>query len=294
MVCLLPSLSMDMFFKQRYKEFGGDCRPVKLQKAIRVNTLKITSQQLQKRLEKRGVILQRIPFVKDGFYVVKTRHALVSIPEYLLGLFYIQDAASQVPAEVLHPKDDIVLDACAAPGGKTSQLATDAKVVIATEVDKERFKKLSYNLERLGIGNCIAYNIDVCTVQRSFPFILLDAPCSGNYMLEEGWFQKNSLQRIKERSSIQKQILSHLITNLNEKGVLVYSTCSLEPEEDECVIQHALDTFPVRLEPIDMIGEPGLKSAIGNDFDETMKYCRRFWPSKTRTIGFFVARLRKC
>ncbi|MDG6229721.1 MAG: RsmB/NOP family class I SAM-dependent RNA methyltransferase [Candidatus Thermoplasmatota archaeon] len=285
---------MDTFFKQRYKEYGGDCKPVNLRKAIRVNTLKISSQHLQRRLEKRGVILQKIPFVKDGFYVVKTKHSLVSIPEYLLGLFYIQDAASQVPAEILHPKDDVVLDACAAPGGKTSQLATEAKAVIATDIDKERFKKLSYNLERLGIKNCIAYNIDVCTVQKSFPFILLDAPCSGNYMLEKGWFQKNSIQRINERAVIQKQLLSHLIAILEKNGVLVYSTCSLEPEEDECNIQYALDNLPVRLEPMDMIGDPGLKSASGIDFDKTMRYCKRFWPSKTQTIGFFVARLRKC
>lgn len=285
---------MNTCFKQRYKEFGGDCRPVNIRKAIRVNTLKITSQHLQKRLVERGVVLQKIPFVKDGFYVVKTRHNLVSIPEYLLGLFYIQDAASQVPAEILNPTDEVVLDACAAPGGKTSQLATTAKAVIATEIDRERFKKISYNLERLGIKNCIAYNIDVQTVHSSFPYILLDAPCSGNYMLEEGWFQKNNLQRIQERAFKQKQLLSHLISILKKNGVLVYSTCSLEPEEDECVIQYALDNFPVELEQIDMIGEPGLKNAIGVDFDGTMRYCRRFWPSKTRTIGFFMARLRKC
>jgi len=281
-------------FEQRYKEFGGELKTFRLQKSIRVNTLKISSDELQQRLEKRGVKLKKIPFVENGLSVVRTKHNLVSTPEYLLGLFYIQDAASQVPAEVLHPKDGVVLDACAAPGGKTTQLASYANAVVATEIDKERFKKLAFNLERLGTRNCIAYNLDVLKVKKKFPFILLDAPCSGNYMLEKNWIHKNSLTRIKERSVIQKKLISHLLGRLDHNGVLVYSTCSLEPEEDECVVQYVLDNFKVKLEKIDTIGDPGLENAVGTTFDKSMKYCRRFWPSKTRTIGFFVARLRSC
>ncbi len=284
---------MDLFEK-RYKQFGGEIKQFHLQKSIHVNTSKISSDELQKRLEKRGVKLQKISFVDDGFFVLKTIHNLVSMPEYLLGLFYIQDAASPVPAQIVRPKDSLVLDACSAPGGKTIQLASMAQAVIAVDNDKERFKKLSYNLERIGVSNCIAYNIDVCHVKGSFPYILLDAPCSGNYMLEEGWFQKTSLKRIQERSENQKVLLSHLLTLLESDGVLVYSTCSLEPEEDEYVIQHALDHFDVKLEPIQTIGDPGLHHVFDREFDKTMRYCRRFWPSKTRTIGFFIARLRKC
>ena len=284
---------MDLF-EQRYREFGGEIKRFHLQRSIRVNTIKISCNRLQQRLEKRGFVLKKIPFVDNGFYVVRSKHNLVSTPEYLLGLFYIQDAASQVPAYILDPKDDIVLDACAAPGGKTIQLASVAKVVVATEIDNERFKKLAYNLERLGISNCISYNIDVMRVKKKFPYILLDAPCSGNYMLEKGWLQKNTLKRIQERSDIQKQLISHLISLLDENGVLLYSTCSLEPEEDECIIQYALDNFNVKLEKINTIGDHGLQNAIGMSFDSSMSHCRRFWPSKTRTIGFFVARLRLC
>ena len=136
--------------------------------------------------------------------------------------------------------------------------------------------------------------MDVLEISKKFPYILLDAPCSGNYMLERNWIRKNSLKRIQERSDIQKRLISHLLNLLESKGVLLYSTCSLEPEEDECVIQYALDNFDVKLEKIDMIGDPGLKNAVDTTFDKSMKYCRRFWPSKTKTIGFFVARLRLC
>jgi NOL1/NOP2/sun family putative RNA methylase len=281
-------------FEKRYKEFGGDIKQVHPQKAIHVNTLKISSGELQKRLEKRGVKLQKIPFVDDGFFVQKTQHNLVSMPEYLLGMFYIQDAASQIPVYLMNPIKSVVLDACAAPGGKTVQLAAVADAVVAIDVDAERFKKLEHNLERMGIRNCLAYNMNILHVRKTFRSILLDAPCSGNYTLEPKWFEKTTLKRIHERAENQKILISHLLTLLERQGVLIYSTCSLEPEENEGVIQHALDQCAVKLEPIHTIGDPGLQNALGRTFDDTMKYCRRLWPSKTNTIGFFVARLRKC
>jgi tRNA (cytosine40_48-C5)-methyltransferase len=279
-------------FQKRYEQIGGTLKQINLDRCIRVNTKKISPEKLQQRLKKRGVSLEKIPFTQRGFRVKNERFNLVSSPEYLLGLFYIQEAAAQFPVEVLQPKG-LVLDACAAPGGKTTQLALYADV-IAVDNNKERFQKLRYNIERLGIDNCIAYQINFLNVRKTFDYILLDAPCSGNYMLEDGWIQKNTLQRIEERTVIQKQLLSHAISLLNPGGVLVYSTCSLEPEEDELVVQHALDHFSVKLEKIPVIGDNGLTSVFGHDLNPTMKYCRRFWPYKMNTIGFFVGRIRKC
>ena len=278
-------------FKERYKEMGEDIEFIKLRRAIRVNTKKISPEELQKRLEKKQVQLERIHFVKNGFWV-KAKFNLVSSPEYLLGLFYFQDAATQIPVELLNPKA-LTLDCCAAPGGKTTQIAEYADV-IAIENDTERFTALENNLERLGVNNCIAYQMDLREVQKKFSSILLDAPCSGNYMLEEKWMQKNSPKRIQERAEKQKELLAHALSLLERDGVLVYATCSLEPEEDECVIQFALDHFPVKLEKIDCIGDKGLTKIFGQKFDPSMMNCRRLWPHKTNTIGFFVARLRKC
>ena len=90
------------------------------------------------------------------------------------------------------------------------------------------------------------------------------------------------------------ELISKAISLLNKNGVLVYSTCSLEPEEDEFVIQFALDNFPVKLEKIDCTGDDGLTKIFGKKLDPTIKYCKRLWPYKTNTIGFFIARLRKC
>lgn len=282
---------MNMFDK-RYEEIGGKLKQVNLKRCIRTNTKKISSVELIERLNKRKATLEKIPFLKDGFYVKNSKFNLVSSPEYLLGLFYIQDAASQIPAGILSPKG-LVLDGFAAPGGKTTQLSNYCDV-IAIEKRSDRFKKLEYNLERLGVDNCISYNMDFFDVNKNFDYILIDAPCSGNYMLENNWLLKNNLKRIDERAKLQKKIISHAISLLNKGGNLVYSTCSLEPEEDEMVIQHALDNHNIKLQPVETIGDNGLLEAFGNSFDSDMKYCKRFWPYKTNTIGFFVGRLKKC
>ncbi len=278
-------------FTERYKEMGEKISFPKIRRSIRVNTKKISPSKLRKRLESRNIILEKIPFLKNSFYT-KSHFNIVSSPEYLLGLFYIQEAASQIPAEVLSPKG-LVLDACAAPGSKTTQLSEYCNV-IAVDNSKERFTSLTNNLERLDIDNCIAYLLDFRKVKKKFNYILLDAPCSGNYMLEEKWMKKNSLKRIQERSNLQKELISHAISLLSKNGRLVYSTCSLEPEEDEEVIQFALDNFHVKLEKIDCIGTPGLTSFYKQKFDKTMKHTKRLWPHKTNTSGFFIGSLRKC
>ena len=283
---------MSSIFKKRYMEMGEELEFIKLSRCIRTNTQKISSEKLKERLEKRGVVLEKVPFLKDSFYIKKSKFNVVSSPEYLLGLFYIQEAAAQIPAEVLKPKG-LVLDACAAPGGKTTQLSNYCDV-IAVENQRDRLESLENNLERLGIKNCIAYLMDFRSVTKTFNYILLDAPCSGNFMLEKDWLRKSNLKRINERAELQKELIAHAIALLNKEGVLVYSTCSLEPEEDEFVIQYALDNFDVKLEKVQTIGDDGLTEIFGRKLDKNMKYCKRFWPHKTNTIGFFIARLRKC
>ncbi|MBS3162784.1 RsmB/NOP family class I SAM-dependent RNA methyltransferase [Candidatus Woesearchaeota archaeon] len=279
------------FLTDRYKEMGGEVKFVHSKRCIRVNTKKISVEALKTRLEKKHIELEKVPFLKNAFFV-KSKFNIVSSPEYLLGLFYIQDAASQIPGEVLNPKS-LTLDMCAAPGSKTTQLCEKVPVV-AVDSNKDRIIALENNLERLGIDNCIAYLLDAREVNKKFDYILLDAPCSGNYILEDGWLKKTTLKRIEERSYLQKELISKAISLLNKDGVLVYSTCSLEPEEDEFVIQFALENFNVKLEKIDCIGDNGLTKIFGKKLDPSMKYCKRLWPYKTNTIGFFVARLRKC
>ena len=280
-------------FADRYKKLGEPAKTVETKQSIRVNTLKITRDELIERLEARHIEVEPIPFTKNGLYIIRSPFAVVSTPEYLLGLFYIQEAASQIPVQVLNPKK-LCLDACAAPGSKTTQIAEQCSV-IAVDSREDRLVALQNNVERLGITNCKAYHMDFREVNDKFDYILLDAPCSGNFVLEgKAWFKKQSLKRIQERAQLQKQLISHAIKLLNKNGTLVYSTCSLEPEENEMVIQYALNKHKIKLETVKSIGDPGLTKPLGIKLNLEIKKCRRLWPWKTNTQGFFIAKIRKC
>ncbi len=288
------------FFRKRYEALGGQIEEIPHITTLRVNTLKITAKELVERLEKLGVKLERIPFTKNG-YTVQSKFSLGAITEYLLGYYYLQETASQLPVEVLDPKPtDIVLDACAAPGGKTTQIAAHMKnqgTLIAYDLKEHRIPSLLMNIERCGATNTTVFQDHAARAVKlkiQFDKILLDAPCAGNYLTEAGWFEKRTLEGIQISSEIQKRLLEDTIRVLKQGGTLVYSTCSLEPEENELNIQWALDNLPVKLEKVSLeMGEPGLTEIFGKKLNPDIALCRRFWPHKTKTEGFFIAKMVK-
>src|SRR3989338_5207053 len=242
------------FFEKRYKQLGGDVDLLELPKVLRVNTLRITAKELIPRLEKKGVQLKRLPVTRNGFEIIKSTFSLGAITEYLLGHYYIQEAAAQIPVEVLDPKpSDVVLDACAAPGGKTTQIAAAMEnqgTIIAYDLKEHRIPSLLMNLERCGIKNTTVFQDDVVQAGRlglKFDKILLDAPCSGNYLSEPGWFDKRDEQGIESSVNIQRRLLKSALDFLVQGGTLVYSICSLEPEEGELNMQWAIEHLPIRL-----------------------------------------------
>ena len=271
------------FFLKRYKELGHDIHPenIMLRDSLRVNTLRITEKELVKRLKANKVKLEKIPFTKYGYYY-KADFSLGSTPEYLQGYYYLQEAASQKAVEILDPKaNELILDMCAAPGGKTTQIAqyTQNKAqIIALDVRKERLQALKNNLQRMGCSNVICYNKDARFVDDlgiEFDKILLDAPCSGNFVTDGKWFEKRSIDGIKANSKLQRELLKAAIKVLKQGGEIVYSTCSLEPEEDEDNIGWALEHLDVDL--VKIKGKEWLK----------------FWPDVDGTQGFFVSKIRK-
>jgi tRNA (cytosine40_48-C5)-methyltransferase len=278
-------------FAKRYENIGGKIEPVATRRTIRVNNLKISGRELEKRMAAKGVTLEKIPFLKWGYYAeIKEgkRFSLGATPEYLLGLYQLQETASQLPAEILDPDDkDFVLDMCAAPGAKTTQLAqlmNNKGTLIATDLKKERLPSLTNNLERLGITNTFVYQLnglDVRKLGMTFSKILLDAPCSGNYVADREWFSKRDLAGIKRNAALQRKLLKAAESVLDKGGILVYSTCSLEPEEDEENIRYAVEELGLKIVSINTIG------------DSVLEGTRRLWPHKTGTQGFFVAKLRK-
>ncbi|MGM5485294.1 MAG: RsmB/NOP family class I SAM-dependent RNA methyltransferase [Nanobdellota archaeon] len=279
------------FFLNRYKKWGHELTGNEKPKpALRINTLKISEKDAVRRLKDSEVTLEKINFLDKGYHY-DADFSLGSSPLYLLGYYYLQEAASQLASEVLAPKeDDLVLDMCASPGSKTthlSQLMGNKGTVVALDINNPRIMSLRNNLERLGVRNCLVYRKDAKyadDLQLSFDKVLLDAPCSGNYSNDEGWFEKRDIGMIESNAEEQKDLITSAFDVLKPGGEMVYSTCSLEIEENEKVIEFALEKFDMELMDVNTTaGEPGLT--------ERTRRCRRFWPPETQ--GFFIARLKK-
>jgi NOL1/NOP2/sun family putative RNA methylase len=289
-------------FLERYAKLGERVpASITLKPTLRVNTLRISEEKIIARLTKLGVKLSKILWLKHGYTVEQSKFSLGASVEALLGYFYLQEAAAQVPVEVLDPKPgETVLDCCASPGGKTTQLAQQMKntgVIVSLEKKSHRLLSLRNNIERCGVSNAVVYHMDAVKAAQlgmKFDKILLDAPCSGNYAGDSGWFAKRNIDDIKKSAQFQRNLLQVVTSLLKPDGVLVYSTCTLEPEENELNMQWAIDQLGIKLEPIPFpIGDPGLTDVFGKQLDKSVAHCKRFWPHKTNTEGFFIAKMRR-
>ncbi len=290
------SLFLDRYRQMNHKLSGNE----RSRQAIRVNTLKTSKEELERKLKARGVKLINISWLRDGFYVEGGKTSVGATFEYLLGLYSIQEAAAQFPVEILAPNSsDVVLDMCAAPGGKTTQIAAwmeDKGVIVAVDIRRDRLYALENNLERSGVDNCVAYAGDAGKMDYRgtlFDRILLDAPCSGNYVTDRSWFSKRNIADVELNATKQRQLLGAAVNILKSGGTLVYTTCSLEPEEDELNVQWLLDNHLVELETVEGQGSPGLTEVLGRTLSQEVAKCRRFWPEETGTQGFFVAKVLK-
>ncbi|PLW80603.1 hypothetical protein C0585_01640 [Candidatus Woesearchaeota archaeon] len=290
---IIEKVRVPTFFKKRYESQIDDFdSPLVNMKAIRVNTLLCNEKKLINDLKKKGVKLNKIDWLDKG-YTFESDFSMSSTAEYLKGFFYLQEAASQIPVQVLNPSPgELVLDMSAAPGSKTTQIASymnNEGVLVALDNSSRRIEKLNNNIERMGVTNSIVYNKDARfanDLNIKFDKILLDAPCSGNYCVEDSWFLKRTSEDFDMKSDTQKQLFSEAFQILKKSGEIVYSTCSLEIEEDEEVVEWALETFNLKLIDTDLnMGNPGCT--------EKTKLCRKFWPHKTGTQGFFVAKFKK-
>lgn len=278
-----------------------------LRRSIRVNTLKISAKELKKRLEKDWT-LKKIPWCKEGFWIEHTkkeRRDIGNLIEHSLGYFYTQEAASMIPPIILNPKpDDVVLDIAASPGSKTTQIAQymqNKGILIANDYTIERMKPLSINLQRCGVTNTIITLMEGQWFKRSgieFDKVLVDAPCSGTGTIRKSLktisiWNPDMVRRI---AITQKQLIETGFNLLKENGTLVYSTCSLEPEENEDVVNFLLNEYEnAKLEEIklNLKNSPAISEFENKKYSEEIKKCLRIWPQDNDTEGFFVARIRK-
>ena len=304
----LFSLGYSKTFAERYYQLWGE-RAIKIAEAMekplprcfRVNTLRIEIPKLTKLLNKKGFQFKRIPWAREGFCLTREPFSITSTPEYLSGLLYIQEASSMYPPIALEPKPgEIVADMAAAPGGKTSymaQLMKNKGVIYAFDVGEERLKEMRLNLSRLGVTNTIIFHkssLYLGELGIEFDKILLDAPCTGSGTIHKNPERKanRTLEDVKFCQNLQMKLIKVALENLKKDGILVYSTCSLEPEENEFVIQWVLDNFKVELLPLHY-GEPALVKPFGVELNEEIIKARRFYPDKHNTSGFFIAKIMK-
>lgn len=248
--------------------------------ALRFNTLKVQSPEERMRILKTLKISsdKKVSWANEAYYfdenVRPGKH-----PYHEMGLYYIQEPSAMSAAALLAPKPGMrVLDLCAAPGGKSTQLATylgDSGLLVSNEINTQRSRILSQNIERMGIKNAIVTNEDSFVLASHFPgffnAIQVDAPCSG-----EGMFRKLpeaieqwSMENVAICAARQKEILDNAAVMLKPGGVIVYSTCTFSKEENEDVIEYFLERHP----------------------DFTLEEMERFWPHKVDGEGHFVAKL---
>ena len=297
---------------QRYIQFLGLDDTVNLLKAnekplipsIRVNTLKISTLDLKQRLEEKGFELEQIEWVPYGFNVIRESHNLGSSHEFLQGYYYLQNVASMLSAIILDPKpNEIVIDMCAAPGSKSTHLAQlmgNESSLILIDKYKNRIPALETNLRRMGIINSIVLNMDAKDISKlniKADKILLDAPCTGEGLIRQDPARKKSrkLKDIEKLSKIQKLLLKSGLNILKPGGKLLYSTCSIAPEENELVLNDVLqDESDFSIIKINnQYGINGFTRIYGNTLLEDIKLSQRLYPHLHDTIGFFYCLIKR-
>ncbi len=271
-------------------------------KSIWINSLKARPEIIARDLAKKGWKLQKL--FHENAYSLEGVERPGQSPEFREGVFNLQEKASMLPAIVLSPRqNETVLDATAAPGNKTLQLScimNGTGRVVAAEKNVERFRSLLANMKKFGMENVIAKRMDLLDSKKSglFDKALLDAPCSSEGLMRKdiealrNW--SNGL--VLKKAELQKKLIAKSFELLKEGGVLVYSTCSFGPEENEEVVQSVIETGKAEIEEVKIPGfraRKGLAEYDGNEFDAGMEKCARVYPQDNDTQQFFIAKIRK-
>lgn len=278
------------------------------QQSIRINSLHRPHKETLEELHTLGWQGRSYDWMPAGYNVESSIEVLRDSQAVAEGNIFIQNAASWIPVIALDPKPgEIILDVCAAPGGKTSHIAdiTQNKAhIFANDNSRPRLAKLRINTERLGAEVEKFTLFDATQLARkygdlTFDKILLDAPCSGEGLMSldnDKSFNSWSVAHIKRLQRLQKRIISQAWQLLRPGGVLVYSTCTMAPEENEAVIDYMVRTrADVRIEPLSFnLPNQVHPVAEWNDkvYDMQIRNCLRLMPSEN-IEAFFVAKCKK-
>lgn len=282
----------DARMKSLLKDEYDDFKNALLEKPVKGLYLNRNKKNVERVLDQNYV--EHHPIVENGYLYDENYHPGRSA-YFLAGLYYIQEPSAMFVADALPIEpDDFVLDMCAAPGGKSCEIAsrlTGEGILIANDIEASRARILSENIERFGLDNTIVTNVDPMRFtkqfQEAFDKIVLDAPCSG-----EGMFRKLeqaidtwSEEKVLECAHIQKNLLKGAYDMLKQGGMVIYSTCTYSYEENEAMVHYAVDELGFELLPLNKSN--GL--CPGVDLDEVV----RCYPHHYRGEGHFIALLKK-
>ena len=290
----IPEFLKEMLIKQYGEETTNDIingyieeKPV----TLRVNTIKAEKDNIKKELQEVEIETEGVSWYSDALIIKNVReNEIKKLKIFENGEIYLQSLSSMLPPIILEPKaGENILDMTAAPGGKTTQIATitqNKAFITACEKNKIRAERLKFNLQKQGVGCANVMQEDARKLSDFFSFdkILLDAPCSGSGTMNV--FEKSFSKELIERSSkLQEELLTKALKILKPGGEMVYSTCSILEQENEKILKKVLSKFNAEIIPIQLFeGTPVLPVTM------TGTLCVR--PTKLYE-GFFVAKIRK-
>lgn len=276
-------------------------------RAIRINTIKTTLTEILARLNHLNISYSPLSFNPLGFvlndYPIPLSHTL----DFFHGDFQYQGISSQIPALVLNPQPgEKVLDIAAAPGSKSTQMAAlmqNLGQLYLNDISKSRLQSLNVNVQRSGVSNEVILNMAGERFGKLFPDyfdkILVDAPCTalgtlaGSPEVAHWW----SFDKLKKLAVSQKQLLVSAFKALKPGGEMVYSTCSIAPEENEILIQWLIDNYPVEIQDIHLkeklFCDDGIVQYNGHMLNQRLSRAVRLYPHKHKMEGFFVIKLKK-
>lgn len=275
-----------------------------LRRSFRLNTLKANKDDTLRLIS--DIKVKPLAFYPDGF-VTEQKTSLGKHVAHSLGLIYVQEIASMLPACILDPRpDEYILDLCAAPGSKTTQIGQmmgNTGLLVVNEISRGRIAGLVHNTKRCGLLNEVVTNIPGQRMGRVltdyFDRVMIDAPCSAEGTIRRSkavlyhWGEKN----IERMSRIQKGLIVSGYQALRNGGSMVYSTCTIAPEENEAVVSYLLEKFPeADVLPVALPAfkfRPGIKKWRGISFHRKVKNCVRVLPQDNDTAPFFIALIAK-
>lgn len=283
-------------------------------KAVRINLSKTTFKEVQQEFSKNRIKVSST-FLPNALLIVKSYCSPASTLLALSAKIYPQDIASQIPVATIphsilaNPLPLKILDMAAAPGSKTTQLADMLTYlgtpyhITALEPEQKRLTKLMNNIQKHNFKNITVRNVlgEEFESTEQFDLILLDAPCSGNMVADKNWTRKRTISGIEQRAVLQKKLLEKAVSLLSRGGLLLYSTCSLEVQENEENVAWALKYLPLSLEKIQhsfqFETKPQYILKRKQILDEMPKAVLsktvRLHPPLSGTQGFFLAHFKK-